>query len=233
MVYECRKRLNRHSRKSDLARKYSQEKQQPGEKATEFITSLTALRTKAFGKKDAKGLWTFENAWVNHLDTALYGFENKQLVAKVNDVNPQDAQALYNATAHAEETLNCNVKFRCILGAVDSKAMVGLNLNGQNISQLNQPGVQALGTGSKPPRCAKCGNKSHKTPDCRYPTRVCFYCKQSDHQLSECPVRPKPGTNRPPTSTKPTATPQIREMSAVSGNQEYSSTWMGFQEGSL
>jgi hypothetical protein len=46
MVYECRKRLNRHSRKSDLAQKYTLEKQKPGEKATEFIIRLTALRTK-------------------------------------------------------------------------------------------------------------------------------------------------------------------------------------------
>ena len=141
---------------------------------------------------------------------ALYGFENTQLVAKVNDVNPQGAKALYDATAHAEETLNRNVKFGCILGAVDNKAMVGLTPPGQNVSQLGQPGVQAMG-GSRPPpaRCTKCGNKNHNTPDCRYPGRVCFYCKQSDHQLSECPVRPKPGTNRQTASAKPTATPQI------------------------
>ena len=54
MVYECRKRLNRHSRKSDMAQRYLVEKQKSGEKATEFITRLTSLRTKAFGKKDAQ-----------------------------------------------------------------------------------------------------------------------------------------------------------------------------------
>ena len=64
MVYKCRKRLNRHSRKSDLAQRYLVEKQKSGEKATEFITRLTSLRTKAFGKKDALGLWGYENAWV-------------------------------------------------------------------------------------------------------------------------------------------------------------------------
>ena len=232
LVYECRKRLNCHSHRTDLARKYTQEKQKSGEKATDFITRLTNLRTKAFGKKDAKGLWTFENAWIHHLDTALWGFENKQLVAKVCDANPQDAKALYDATAHAEETLNRNVKFGAILGLVDNRALVGLDPAGQNPSKLNSTGVQAMGPGQKAPKCMKCGDKKHKTDACSYATRVCFYCKKPDHNLADCPTRPKQGQNRN-NSSRPAATPQIREMSASSEDQAPSPTWVGFQEGSL
>ena len=131
-----------------------------------------------------QGLLVYKNAWVHHLDEALYSFENKQLMAKVNDVNPQNLKVLYDATAHVEETLNRNVRFGYVLGAVDNKAMVGLTPPGQSVSQLAQPRVQAMG-GSRPPpsRCTKFGNRNHKTTECRYPGRVCFYCKQSDHQL--------------------------------------------------
>ena len=235
LVYECRKRLNRHSHKSDLARRYTQEKQKPGEKATDFITRLTNLRTKAFGKKDAKGLWTFENAWIHHLDTALWGFLNKQLVAKVNEANPQDAAALYEATKQFEETLNRNVKFGATLGLVDNRALVGLDAAGQEPSKQNSTGVQAMGPGQRPSKCMKCGDRKHKTDACSYPTRVCFYCKQSDHSLANCPTRPPPkqGSSSRSNSARPAATPQIREMSAISGNQESSPTWVGFQEGSL
>ena len=153
-------------------------------------------------------------------------------MAKVCDANPQDAKALYNATAHAEETLNRNVKFGAILGLVDNRALVGLDPTGQNISKLNQPGVQAMGPGHRVPRCMKCGDRKHKTDECSYPTRVCFYCKKPDHTLAECPVRPKQGSNRN-NSSRPTATPQIREMSASSDNQASNPTWVGFQEGSL
>ena len=97
----------------------------------------------AFGKKNAQGLWEYKNAWIHHLEVVLKGFENKQIMAKVNDVNPQTPGELYDTTSHAEETLNRNLRFGYVQGAVD-RALVGLNLPGQNISQLSQPGVQAL-----------------------------------------------------------------------------------------
>ena len=55
-------------------------------------------------------------------------------MAKVNDVNPQALGELYDATAHAEETLNRNLRFGYVQGTVDSRAMVGLTRHGQNVS---------------------------------------------------------------------------------------------------
>ena len=159
-------RLNPHSRRSDLAQRYLIEKQKTGERTTEFVSRLTALRNKAFGKKNAQGLWDYKNAWIHHLEVVLKGFENKQIMAKVNDVNPQTPGKLYDSTCHAEETLNHNLRFGYVQGAVDSKALVGLNLPGQNVSQLSQTGVQALG-GPRPTcfnhRCGKCGARQNVT----------------------------------------------------------------------
>ena len=234
MVYECRKRLNCHSRKSDLAQKYLVEKQKTEEKATEFVSRLTALRNKAFGKKDSQGLWGYENAWIHHLEVVLKGFENQQIMAKVNDVNPKTPGELYDTTSHAEETLNRNLRFGYIQGAVDSRALVGLNMPGQNVSQLSQLGVQAMGDSRPPPsRCGKCGNKNHKTAACRYPERVCFWCKKLGHQVTACPSKPANwGTLRTPQANS-TTTPRVQEMSANAGHQESNATWVGFQEGSL
>ena len=78
------------------------------------------------------------------MEALLKGFENKHIITKVNDDNPQTPGELYYSTSHAEETLNRSLRFGNVQGAVDSKALVGLNLLGQNVSQLNQPGIQAL-----------------------------------------------------------------------------------------
>ena len=77
MVYDYRKRLNCHSRWLYLAQKYLVEKQKTCEKATDFVSRLTALRNKAFGEKNTQGLWDYKNAWVHHLEVVLKGFENK------------------------------------------------------------------------------------------------------------------------------------------------------------
>ena len=81
------------------------------------------------------------NALIHHLEVVLKGFENKQINAKVNAVNPKTQGELYDTTSHAEETLNCNLRFGYVQGAVNSRDLVGLNLPGQNVSQLSQPGV--------------------------------------------------------------------------------------------
>ena len=124
LVYECRKRLNHHSRQSDLAQKYLVEWQKSGETAIEF------------GRKNAKGLWDYENAFFHYMEVIMKGFENKQVMAKVNDVNPKTPGELYEATSHAEETLNRNLRFGYVQGSVDSRAMVGLNPPGQNVSRM-------------------------------------------------------------------------------------------------
>ena len=102
------------------------------------------------------------------------------------------------------------------------------------MSQLSQPGVQAMG-GSRPPpsKCTKCGNKNHKTAACRYPEKVCYWCKQPGHQVQDCPTKPADWGTRRPTLAQPTATPRIQEMSTNLGHQESNATWVGFQEGSL
>ena len=67
------------------------------------------------------------------MEVVLKGFENKQIMAKVNDVNPQTPGVLYDSTSHAEKTLNCNLRFGYVKGAVDSRALVGLNIRQLNI----------------------------------------------------------------------------------------------------
>ena len=78
---------------------------------------------------------------MHHLEVALKGFENKQIMAKVNDVNPKTPGKLFDAMAHTEETLNPNLRFGYIQGAVDDQAMVGLTRPKQNVYQLSQPWV--------------------------------------------------------------------------------------------
>ena len=68
---------------------------------------------------------------------------------------------------------------------------------GQNVSQLSQPGVQAMGDTRPPPsRFGKCGNNNHKTAACRYPERVCFWCKKPGHQVNTYLTKPTNWGNR-------------------------------------
>ena len=95
------KRFN-HQCKADLVQQCLVEKQKAEEKGVEFVQQLHTLRGRAFGKVDKEGILDSDNAWVHHLEVVLKGFENKQVMAKVNDVNTQNPTELYDVTTPAE-----------------------------------------------------------------------------------------------------------------------------------
>jgi hypothetical protein len=121
------------------------EKQKAEEKGVEFVQQLHTLRGRAFGKVDKEGILDSDNAWVHHLEVVLKGFENKQVMAKVNDVNTQNPTELYDVTTPAEETLNRNLRFGYIQGTVDTRAIMGLSQPGQNVAQMAPYGRIILG----------------------------------------------------------------------------------------
>ena len=105
LVFECRKRLVRHSREEDIDQQYQDCHQRYGEKAIEYIGRLHYLRERAVGWTAWGDKIGYHNTWENHLEMAKVGLRDSRLAREITEQQPGTAQQLYDLIRRAEGAL--------------------------------------------------------------------------------------------------------------------------------
>ena len=105
LVFECRKRLVRHSREEDIDQQYQDCHQRYGEKAIEYIDRLRYLRERAVGCTAWGDKIGYHNTWENHLEMAKVGLRDSRLAREITEQQPGTAQQLYDLIRRTEGAL--------------------------------------------------------------------------------------------------------------------------------
>ena len=105
LVFECRKRLVRHSREEDIDQQYQDCHQRYGEKAIEYIGRLHYLRERAVGWTAWGDKIGYHNTWENHLEMAKVGLRDSRLAREITEQQPGTAQQLYDLIRRTEGAL--------------------------------------------------------------------------------------------------------------------------------